>query len=115
MIYQKLDTSDGMMFLLILPEAGRRQRQRLGTRTSRKLCNERYNILLIRGFRLHVAVMDTRTLFAQYTDVDEMVFQNMTSAVLVLVEHNYKDLKKYWIGQNFHRKIKVRKAPIEPL
>lgn len=34
------------------------------------------------------------------------------SSVRVTVEHSYKDIKQYWMIQDFDRMLKARKAPI---
>lgn len=43
----------------------------------------------------------------------ERILNKQMSFVRVSVEQNYKDLKQYWIGQDFHPNHKFRKAPIE--
>lgn len=31
----------------------------------------------------------------------------------ILVEHNYRDVKKYWMSQDFARNLKLHQVPIE--
>lgn len=42
----------------------------------------------------------------------ERIFNKQMSDFLLSIENNYKDLKQYGIGKDFHRKLNVRKAPI---
>ena len=43
---------------------------------------------------------------------EEKSINSIMSGVRVSVEHNYKDLKHYWVSNDFARELKVRQAPV---
>lgn len=46
------------------------------------------------------------------TTHEKRILNRGMSAVRTSVEHNYKDMKQYWISKDFSRNFKVQKAPM---
>lgn len=119
--YQTLTTPDGLMFALFGPEVGRRHDVTL-YRSSQWESVLRDN-MYIAGIQYYIYGDSAYLLrpwmqlpyFRDMATAEQVGFITAMSKVRVAVEHNYKDLKQYWISQDLARNLKVRQAPIAVL
>lgn len=118
LIYQTITTPDGLMFALFGPELGRRHDLTLYRESGWEPIME--NFLHIDGVQFYIFGDSAyllrpwmqRPFFRELATLDEKLFNTAMSSVRVAVEHNYKDLKQYWVSQDFARNLRVKKAPI---
>lgn len=118
LIYQSLTTPDGLIFAMFGPEVGRRHDITLYRNSGWDDLFEEF--LLVDG-QYFCVYGDSAYLLRPwmqrpyYRDLAtplQMLFNTRMSVVRVSVEHNYKDLKQFWVRQDFARQLQVRKAPI---
>lgn len=118
LVYQTLTTPDGLMFALHGPEVGRRHDLTLYRESGWDEILE--NFLMVEGVYFYIFGDSAyllrpwmqRPFYRGLATEAQRTFNTKMSAVRVSVEHNYKDLKQYWVSQDFARNLRVRKAPI---
>lgn len=116
MSYQTLTTSDGLIFALYGPVAGRRHDLTLlrnsgwNTKLENCLSTVEKQFYIFGDSAYEIRPWLQRPCRCVCTDVQKL-FSTQMSSVRVSVEHNYKDLKQQWISQDFARNLMVRNRP----
>lgn len=118
LIYQTLSTPDGLMFALYGPEVGRRHDLTLYYNSGWDEVLEQSLFINGRQFYIYgdkaylLRPWMQRPFILVENGSDEAWVNHEMSRVRIIVEHNYKDVKQFWITQDFARNLKVRQCPI---
>lgn len=117
-IYQTINIPDRFLFAIYGPEAVRRHYMTLYHNSGWNLFLQQkffinglqYKIFGYNAYFLRPWIQRPY-LITQPSSIKAIFNKNMSS-VRVLVEHNYRDIKKIWTSQDFARNLKLRQAPI---
>lgn len=115
--YQNLSTADGLIFALHGLIESRRHNLSLlrnsgweATREGSMTTAERqYYIYGDRTYLIRPWMMRP---YIGNVSVEKGLCNDQMSSIRVYVENNYKDVKQFWVSQDFARNLKVRQIPI---
>ena len=118
LIYQSLSTPDGLIYALHGPVEGRRHDLTLLYQSEWEEVMQ--NAFVIDGTQYYIYGDSAyllrpwmqRPFVREFATPAQLEFNTAMSALRILVEHNYRDLKQWWCSQDYARNLKVRQAPI---